>query len=91
MSGYVRVSGTTEGPDTAASKSAQASCTGGRVAIGGGYELVTSVPGDEQNLAVTINRATSDTQWSVTALEDDLDPGTQWSLQAFVLCAQMAP
>jgi hypothetical protein len=91
VSGYLRVDGVTDGPDTDDRKTSTATCTGGRVAIGGGYELTTDVVGDDQNLTVVENRATSNTVWTVTAAEDDLSPTTNWTIQAYVTCAQMAP
>ena len=91
MSGYLRVTGTAVGPDTDDRKSATATCTGGRVAVGGGYELTTDTAGEDQNITVVENRASSDTVWTVTAAEDQLGPAEQWTLQAYVVCAQMAP
>ena len=86
----MRVAGTAVGPDLDDRKTATATCTGGRVAIGGGYELSTVVPGDDQNLTVVVNHATSDTVWTVTAAEDGLAPGSLWALTAHVTCA-LAP
>jgi hypothetical protein len=91
VSGFLRVTGSDVGPDDTDRKTATATCTGGRVAIGGGYHLDTASPGDDQNLTVVQSEATSDSVWTVTVAEDDLAPGSDWSVQAIVQCAQMAP
>jgi hypothetical protein len=79
------VVGTATTSDETSPKSATAACTGGRVAVGGGY-VVTAATGSVAEITPTQNFPTSTTVWSTTASEDnDADVGN-WSLQAYVLC-----
>ena len=79
------MSGTASASNGTDPKTATATCTGSRVAIGGGYTATATTPGNVENVTVTESRATSDTVWSVTADADNITGN--WSIQAYVVCA----
>ena len=90
--GYLRITGTNSVDDSSEPKTVTATCTGGRVAVGGGFNTTVTDAGDEDNLAVVQNRATSDTVWTVQAYEmQGGNVGGNWRVQAFVICATATP
>jgi hypothetical protein len=91
VGGYARVTGTPVGSDDTDRKTATATCTGGRVAVGGGYHVDTAVAGEDQHLSVVQNEATSDDEWTVTVVEDGLPAGSNWTLQAAAQCVLATP
>lgn len=66
-------------------KTATATCTGGRKVVGGGYTSTFVTATDEPRVTITQNQATSDTVWSVRAIEST-NINNNWSLQAFAVC-----
>lgn len=67
--------------DTAAHKTAQATCVTGR-ATGGGFATVPSDPG----IDVSASSPVSTNGWNATADVLSLPPGTTWQLLAFAVC-----
>ena len=61
-----------------------ADCTAGKKALGGGY-LITAT-----SITVTANYPTDTDTWTITADESGTFNG-DWSVQAYVVCATMAP
>jgi hypothetical protein len=91
VSGLVRVTATSV-TDSATTKSATATCTGGRRALGGGG-VATFVAGGgaPADLALVRSEATVDgsgnpTGWIVAANETDAIAGT-WLVTAVAICA----
>jgi hypothetical protein len=94
--GYLRVettsapaSGDGGAPEIA---SATASCPGGRKVVGGGYEVDAGPAGEGNNpaeVAVTQDRATSDTAWSVSAVTGNKDDVGAWTISAYAICADV--
>jgi hypothetical protein len=64
-----------------------ATCTGGRYVLSGGW----TVTGGGGEINITVNQATSDTEWTVTAVEDDSAAAGSWGIQAHAVCALAAP
>lgn len=79
-SGYERIVGATGANDSNEPKTATATCSGGKKVVGGGW--VTTL---NEDAAISANRATSDTVWSVTAYEGNNTSGN-WYLQAYAIC-----
>jgi hypothetical protein len=59
------------------------------VALGGGF-LVTVASGVLAEITVTESRATADNVWTVTGSEDNDSNVGNWSIQAFVVCANLS-
>ena len=78
--------------DSATTKSATATCTGGKLALGGGgFATFVAGGGAAADLALVASQPTVDgtgnpTGWTVTANETDAIAGT-WSVTAVALCA----
>jgi hypothetical protein len=97
VAGYVRVEGTSargagsgSTPETA---SAAVSCPEGRNVVGGGYQVNAGpvIAGNNPAaVAVTQNRATSDTMWSVSAITDDKSDVGPWTVTAYAICADLS-
>lgn len=87
--GYLRVSGTASGSNETSPKTVTASCPAGKVALGGGF-LVTVASGVLAEITVTESRATADNVWTVTGSEDNDSNVGNWSIQAFVVCANLS-
>jgi hypothetical protein len=51
----------------------------------------TADAGADQHLSVVQNEATSDDEWTVTVVEDDLPAGSDWTLQAAAQCVLATP
>ncbi|MDQ2631021.1 MAG: hypothetical protein M3Y75_08620 [Actinomycetota bacterium] len=70
-------------------KSAEATCPTGKQAIGGGAR----VNGSLQDVALTgsnpASSGTTRTGWQAFARDVDNTPGGNWSLEAFVVCAEL--
>jgi hypothetical protein len=71
------------------SKSAEALCPSGKQAIGGGAR----VNGNLQDVAITgsnpASTGTARTGWQAFARDVDNVPGGNWSVEAFVVCAEL--
>ena len=85
MSGFERVAGTATASDENSPKTATATCPSGKKAVSGGYVLQTT-SGSIAEISVSQNYPSSDTTWSVSALEDDDGKVGAWSIQAYVIC-----
>jgi hypothetical protein len=88
MGGYLRVAGVASVSNPGNGKSSTATCTGGRVVLGGGY-LISGADADQ--ISISQNLATSDTVWSVAAQEIQNNVTTAWSVQAYAICGSATP
>ena len=84
MSGYERVTGAVS-PSNNSAKTATATCPSGKVVISGGFVI-----GGNTNTTVTVNRATSDTTWTVAGASIPWFGG-DFTLQAFAVCVNAVP
>jgi hypothetical protein len=84
VSGYERIAGPLVASSNVSTKTASASCPAGKVAIGGGHNVPSATVLGE--IVVVQGNLTTDTTWTVRAVEDNMDNGDVWSLQAFVVC-----
>jgi hypothetical protein len=76
----------TSATDSTTPKSATATCTGGRVAIGGGAEI----SGTGSNVAaLTTSTRKSNVSWTASAAEI-VNTGNPWTISATVICANVA-
>jgi len=67
--------------------SVTATCTGGRFAVGGGFQVVSHGTGDGP--AILASYPSSNTVWTVTA--GPVFKSTTWSVQAYVICVNATP
>ena len=79
-SGYLQVPGAASASNSTSPKTVTATCTGGRVVVGGG-----GVTNGATQVALTQSQPTSSTVWSVTATEIS-STNTNWTVQAFAIC-----
>ncbi len=86
MTDILRVVGTAVGPNDDNTKTATATCTGGRILVGGGA-LVTATSGDVGHISMTASYPSSATVWTATGHEGIGWLVGNWSIQAFALCA----
>ena len=89
MSGYHREVGTASASSSASPKTATATCPSGNV-LGGGF-LALAPGGGVAEVTTTASYPSSSTVWTVTASEDNAGDVGNWSLQAFAICAAVAP
>jgi hypothetical protein len=83
------VAGTATNTNSGGTKTAQASCPGGRFVLGGGYVITGSGIDLE---TVSRNQAIDDSTWQVDAQEINGNGNTgSWALQAFAICATASP
>ena len=63
-------------------------CPSGKQVLGGGY----STYGNNLNTSITTSGPNGSSQWVVTAVTNDYpNPRALWTLQAFAICANVAP
>ncbi len=97
VSNYERVSALST--DTGDQKTANVSCPGGKKVLGGGFGVIdTGSPpsnGEQMaNLSVLTNQPSSDTGWVVLAvgfLGGNAPAANLWNVEAFAVCATVAP
>jgi hypothetical protein len=65
---------------------ATASCTPGKKALGGGYNIDV-VSGNQGDISAIESYPFDDDTWTVTGAEDDPGDVGSWSIQAYVICA----
>ncbi len=79
--GWQRIAGTATASNGTSPKTATASCSAGKVAVGGGHILTGNQP---ERRPVVASYASADNTWTITATNYS---GTgSWALQAFVVC-----
>jgi hypothetical protein len=81
----VRVTGNTL-TNSANKPGVTATCPAGKDVVSGGYTLAVGTAADLTRVAITDSHATSDTVWSVSAIETGNETGT-WTLSTFAVCA----
>jgi hypothetical protein len=62
-------------------------CPAGKQVLGGGFGTV----GDNQYVTVMASAPLSSTTWVVSLFQSDLTDGHLWSVQAYAICANVAP
>jgi hypothetical protein len=62
-------------------------CPAGKQVLGGGFGTV----GDNQYVTVMASAPLSSTTWVVSIFQSDLTDGHLWSVQAYAICANVAP
>jgi hypothetical protein len=62
-------------------------CPAGKQVLGGGFGTV----GDNQYVSVMASAPLSSTTWVVSLFQSDLTDGHLWSVQAYAICANVAP
>src|SRR5688500_3488342 len=62
-------------------------CPAGKQVLGGGFGTV----GDNQYITVMASAPLSSTTWVVSLFQSDLTDGHLWSVQAYAICANVAP
>lgn len=84
---YLRTDSSTSATSATSPKTVTVTCTGGRSVLSGGWDIAGG--GGEVN--VTVNEATSNSAWTVTAVEDDDSDAGSWAIQAHAVCALVTP
>ncbi len=79
--GWQRIAGTATASNTTTPKTATASCSAGKVAVGGGHILTGN---QTERRAVVESYASADGTWTITAR--NFNGSGNWALQAFVVC-----
>jgi len=94
--GYLRVENTSARSTGVGSNSETASttvsCPEGRKVAGGGYQVNAGSVSDHNDpaaIAVTQNRAISNTVWSVSAITDSKNDVGAWTVTAYAICANL--
>ena len=62
-------------------------CPAGKKVLSGGFQTV----GNNQYATIMTNGPLSESSWAVSAFQSDLTGGRSWTLQAFAICANVAP
>ncbi len=86
VSGYEIVLGTATADDEVVPKTATATCPGGKVAVGGGYDALGMGVDADEEITIHQNKPSSSTTWSVIGSIDNAGGDASYSLQAYVVC-----
>ena len=92
ISGWERVAGTTSATDSNEPKGSTANCSPGKKVLGGGYNVTSGTlsTDDRGSINFYANNPIDDDSWQVIAGEED-DINTTWQIQAYAICANVAP